>query len=143
MENIKNTEQELNTYKNQNEDTIYSNTDINLTDYNSTFSKRTGENITLVNYNDFIEKKGAGINKCTQKNYGNEEVPSDFLLDANTTYQIYGHPDKWILDYKQKYNNCGIVSMLNILAIAGRLGGVKRNPTSKGLGFKTKLKKAA
>lgn len=32
---------------------------------------------------------------------------------------VYGHPDKFIFDYSQDYNNCGVDSCLNILAMAG------------------------
>ena len=40
----------------------------------------------------------------------------DYIIDENG-YKIYGHPDKWILDKIQEYNNCGIVSALNLLSI--------------------------
>jgi len=40
----------------------------------------------------------------------------DYIIDENG-YKIYGHPDKWILDKLQEYNNCGIVSALNLLSI--------------------------
>ena len=34
-------------------------------------------------------------------------------------YIVYGHPDKWVYDYRQSYNNCGVDSSLNILSMAG------------------------
>ncbi|MBE7705437.1 MAG: hypothetical protein E7Z90_06485 [Cyanobacteria bacterium SIG29] len=35
-------------------------------------------------------------------------------------YYVYGHPNKWVYDYDQEYNNCGIDSSLNVLSIAGK-----------------------
>ena len=51
-------------------------------------------NITLLNYDDYIEVNG---------------------------YKVYGHPFKWILDYEQQYQNCGVESTMNILSIAHKL----------------------
>ena len=44
----------------------------------------------------------------------------DPVLVDDYTY-VYGHPDKWIYDIEQKYNNCGVVSALNILSMAGKI----------------------
>ena len=75
--------------------------------YNNTFTvdgdKRTADaNVQLLNWSDAISRKGSvlGFNEC------------EYVY-------IYGHPDKWIYDYKQEYNNCGVDSALNILSIAG------------------------
>lgn len=62
-------------------------------------------NITLLDSSDAIVKKGSEI---------------DSSLSKNDSYNIYGAPAKWILDKEQQYNNCGIESCLNILAIAGK-----------------------
>lgn len=62
-------------------------------------------NITLLDSNEAIIKKGS-------------EIDSSLAKDDN--YNIYGAPAKWILDKEQQYNNCGIESCLNILAIAGK-----------------------
>lgn len=62
-------------------------------------------NITLLDSNEAIVKKGSEISSS---------------LSENDSYNIYGSPAKWILDKEQQYNNCGIESCLNILAIAGK-----------------------
>lgn len=63
------------------------------------------DNITLLDSNEAIVKKGSEI---------------DSSLTGTDNYNIYGAPAKWILDEQQQYNNCGIESCLNILAIAGK-----------------------
>ncbi len=45
---------------------------------------------------------------------------NDYMLKEDYVF-VYGHPDKWIYDTKQKYNNCGIVSALNVLSMAGKI----------------------
>ncbi|MBQ9244930.1 hypothetical protein IJ182_01540 [bacterium] len=42
----------------------------------------------------------------------------DYIADDGG--RIYGHPNKWVYDVDQKYNNCGVDSALNILSIAGK-----------------------
>ena len=64
--------------------------------------------LTLLNYNDFILKQGIYIS-------------DDKSLNPNTEYEIYGHPEKWQLDYKQQFNNCGVESVMNIMAINGSI----------------------
>jgi len=46
----------------------------------------------------------------------------DYVWD-NGEY-IFGHPNKWVYDSDQKYNNCGVVSALNILSMAGKINMV-------------------
>ncbi len=59
----------------------------------------------LLSYDDAVVRTGNTI---------------DSSLAADKDYKIYGHPDKFIYDYRQKYNNCGVDSSLNILSIAGK-----------------------
>ena len=61
-------------------------------------------NATLLNYSDVIEKEGKDISST---------------LVSDQWYDIIGHPDKFIYDYDQDYNNCGVVSSLNVLSMAG------------------------
>ncbi len=124
---------------------IYKNNNTLYSCVNTTLGNNSQEeNITLLNYNDYI-------------------------ID-NNGYKIYGHPEKWQLDYIQQYSNCGVEAVMNISAINGsiditdetwteqafsynalsqglcivhRFGGVKRNPTSKTKRISTELKKVA
>lgn len=64
-------------------------------------------NCQLLSYNDGIIKNSSDI------------VGVDGLI-ADKEYTIYGQPDKWIYDYQQKYSNCGVVSCLNVLSMAGK-----------------------
>ena len=41
-------------------------------------------------------------------------------IDPEAGYTVYGYPDKFVYDYQQKWNNCGVVSSLNILSMAGK-----------------------
>lgn len=94
------------------DDCIYTNTGNKKTQigkyiYNNTFTldgdKQTADaNVQLLDYNEAISRKGSvlGFND------------SEYVF-------IYGHPDKWVYDYRQGYNNCGVDSSLNILSIAG------------------------
>ena len=61
-------------------------------------------NVTLIDYNDAMVRKGSEISSTLAK---------------NEDYSIYGAPSKWILDKEQQYNNCGVEGCLNILATAG------------------------
>ncbi len=63
-------------------------------------------NAYLLSYDDGIKKKGS-------------EIVGAEGLDADESYTIYGQPDKWVYDYAQKYDNCGVVSSLNVLSMAG------------------------
>ena len=91
----------LNTYTQNNDfETLYSNVDTVLYDNEI--------DLTLLNYNDFILKQGIYIS-------------DDKSLNPNTEYEINGHPEKWQLDYKQQFNNCGVESVMNIMAINGSI----------------------
>lgn len=79
----------------------------NLPVLNDTFTidnKSKVVNAKLLNWDDAILKEGKDI---------------DASLNGDQTYKIYGHPDKWIYDYQQEYNNCGLDSCLNVLSMAG------------------------
>lgn len=41
------------------------------------------------------------------------------LFENDKNYDIYGAPDKIVLNNRQNYNNCGVESTLNLLAVAG------------------------
>ena len=83
---IKDEDEQLNTYVEEN--TKYSCVHSEL------MNNSNEQNITLINYNDYIK-----VND----------------------YKIYGHPCKWFLDYEQQYENCGVESAMNILSIAHKL----------------------
>ena len=87
---------DLNTYEENG--VKYSNTTITL-DSDDT-------NLTLLNYDDSVKKTGSEI---------------DATLSSNSLYSIYGHPEKWDLDYDQIANDCGIDSVRNILAQANNI----------------------
>lgn len=61
-------------------------------------------NITLLDYNDAVIKKGNQISSS---------------LNKDEEYSVYGAPSKWIVDKEQQYNNCGVESCMNILSAAG------------------------
>ncbi|MBR1942981.1 hypothetical protein IJ843_04530, partial [bacterium] len=69
-------------------------------------------NVTLLDSTEAIIKKGSDISSKLTK--GND-------------YYIYGHPSKWVLDKQQQYNNCGVDSSLNVLAIAGEVAVTDQN----------------
>ena len=78
--------------------------------FNNTYSLSTTgfkaqANVKLLNYNDALIFKGSEI---------------DGSLDADKDYQVFGHPNKFIYDYAQAYNNCGVDSCLNVLSQAGK-----------------------
>ena len=116
MENLKTYMNELNTYKNEEENTVYSNVDLELFYYNIN-RYNNAKNITLLNYNDYIEKTGTQIINNIGINYQNENNENICIhnLDANKKYKIYGHPEKWMLDNNQDYSNCGVIALLNVL----------------------------
>jgi Ca2+-binding RTX toxin-like protein len=93
-------------------------------------------NNMIVTTGNMTEKAGAVVddkfvsNHIYNKTYTLQPTTGSFeetgtLLNYNDavkiseTERVYGHPDKWIYDVHQKYNNCGIDSTLNILSIAG------------------------
>lgn len=61
-------------------------------------------NVALRNYYNGMAIKGEYI---------------DGSLEADKDYTVYGHPNKYVYDYAQKWNNCGVVSTLNLLSVAG------------------------
>ncbi len=76
--------------------------------YNQTYSldvKGHEINGALLSWNDAIVKMGSEI---------------DSSLTSGKEYGVYGQPDKFIYDYRQKYNNCGVDSSLNVLSMAGK-----------------------
>lgn len=120
---INGSDKELNTYTKTNEsiNTIQSNTNINLAEY----PNNNINNITLLNYDEAVIKKGDVINSNIM-NYVTAQN-SSFLLNPNSEYKIYGHPDKWILQETQNAGNCGIMSCLNMLIQAGKQGNYNEN----------------
>lgn len=73
-------------------------------------------NAKLLNWDDVIHIKGNEI-RVTQ--YDKDVDVSETPIDENKWYEVYGHPDKFVYDYQQKWNNCGVDSSLNILSMAG------------------------
>ncbi len=71
--------------------------------YTLDFTKSEAEiNAKLLNFDDVVFQSGGSVGASGYKNV-----------------MVFGHPDKFIFDYAQDYNNCGIDSCLNILAMAG------------------------
>ena len=77
-------------------------------------NKYVSNNIFNDTYTLATKSKGAFEETGRLLNY------DDYVLVDDYT-RVYGHPDKWIFDTKQKYNNCGVVSALNILSMAGKI----------------------
>lgn len=73
-------------------------------------------NSKLLDWNDSVKVNATKI----QSSPGiTSDKVKDIVYDDELKYEIVGHPDKWIYDYQQKYNNCGVDSCLNILSMAG------------------------
>lgn len=90
-----------------------------LTVLNDTYTcSGTGDviiNAKLLNYSDAIIKRG-------------DEIPgAEGILDEDKEYQIIGHPDKWVYDYLQEYNNCGVDSSMNVLSQAGKVSIIQQD----------------
>ena len=78
------------------------------------------KNYALVGYDDAILKSGSEIISDLASNKALKGVtPSADGIQSNVTYEIYGAPYRWVLDNRQQYGNCGVVSALNILVMAG------------------------
>ena len=70
---------------------------------------------TALGYNDGVLKRG-------------DVLEADFEGKIDTTgYYIYGHPDKFEYDYTLKYDNSGLNSALNLLAMAGKIDVFEKN----------------
>lgn len=88
-------------------------------------ANKNQKHVILLESTDYIIKTGAEINNDASKNtncdkYVKKVVNIDTgLTDDLTNYHIYGAPEKWILDNRQQYNNCGVECILNVLAMAG------------------------
>ncbi len=96
------------------EDCVYTNTGnikrkkglpVNNDTYTLNAKESVVINATLLNFSDNIQKEGKDI---------------DSSLNPDQWYEVIGHPDKFIYDYDQDYNNCGVVSSLNVLSMAGQ-----------------------
>ena len=74
------------------------------------------------NYNIFVEDDTIYSCVNTEINSNSEEKNitllnyNDYIIDESGD-KIYGHINKWILDYSQSYDNCRIVSILNLKSI--------------------------
>ena len=81
-------------------------------------------NIKLLDYDECIYKTGKDINDYSKENntykyFKKESSPIETNLDNSQKCYIFGAPMKTVLDNLQQYNNCGVDSVLNNLAIAG------------------------
>lgn len=79
----------------------------------STMASPADINVILSNWNDGMGAKGAELAQSPG-------IFNNVQLEADKTYVVYGHPDKFVYDYQQDYQNCGVDSCLNILAMAGK-----------------------
>ena len=103
--------------------------------YRSNIATIYSDNI-LVNTGNMAEKEGAVVddkfvsNHIFNKTYTLQTTKGSFeesgtllnyndCIEISDTERIYGHPNKFIYDVHQKYNNCGVDSALNLLSMAG------------------------
>ena len=49
----------------------------------------------------------------------------DDPIFSEENYRVYGQPQKFVYDTKQKYENCGVNSSLNLLSMAGKISLVE------------------
>lgn len=120
MATTNSTDKELNSYHPAESKTLYAN-EIRVNTGNKKKKEATVVDDKYVSNNIFnntytlsTKSKGAFEETGRLLNY------DDYILADDYT-RVYGHPDKWIYDTKQKYNNCGVVSALNILSMAGKI----------------------
>lgn len=78
---------------------------------------------TMTTYNingqsGFLEAAALRDNNQAMGFWGDE---IDSSLQADKGYAVWGQPNKWVYDTHQNYNNCGVVSALNVLSIAGAI----------------------
>lgn len=73
-------------------------------------------NSKLLDWNDAVKVSSDEI--LASPGLSSDKV-KQIVFESWMTYEIIGHPDKWVYDYSQKYNNCGVDSCLNILSMAG------------------------
>lgn len=92
----------------------------------STTATASAKNITLLEYSDYIVKTGQDIIDDAKNNFNTPSGTGKFdgkintdNLEETSNYKIYGSPHKMVLDNRQQYNNCGILSTLNTLVMAG------------------------
>ncbi len=82
-------------------------------------------NVRLLNLEDGIKVTGEKIiNHANDNRIMQDLVDEDIsintsMISAQNSYKVYGSPFKEILNNRQHYNNCGVESMLNNLAMAG------------------------
>lgn len=81
-------------------------------------------NIKLTDYSDYIVKSGEDIISDADSNHTMKDHKYDISInteniDSEKSYYIYGSPYKMVLDNHQEYNNCGVVSVLNLMVTAG------------------------
>ena len=85
--------------------------------------KNNFERITLLGVEDGISKTGADINSHAAKNTTLKELGREVLINTglkdDVDVKIYGAPFREVLNNRQNYNNCGVESTLNTLAMAG------------------------
>lgn len=86
---------------------------------NDTYTLSSGSgsvvvNAKLLDWNQSVVKLGSDI---------------DGSLNSNQEYHVFGHPDKFVYDYQQDYNNCGVDSCLNVLSMAGKKDIIEVTPT--------------
>ena len=85
--------------------------------------KNNFERITLLGVEDGISKTGADINSHAAKNTTLKDLGRNVSIDTglndNVDVKIYGAPFREVLNNRQNYNNCGVESTLNTLAMAG------------------------
>lgn len=112
------TSKQLNYYKEEDKD----NSGISTTYITATGNKQTSvaNNILNDTYTLDTSRSEAEIN-ARLLNFDDAVFQSGGSVGAKGYKQVmvFGHPDKFIFDYAQDYNNCGVDSCLNILAMAG------------------------
>lgn len=93
------------------------------------------KNITLTDSLNPIKVLGSTIKNDAEANpnidsFELPDIDTTSITD-NETYNIYGSPEKWVLKNHQSYNNCGVMSSLNVLVMAGKMTITDQTKTEK------------
>ena len=93
------------------------------------------KNITLTDSLNPIKVLGSTIIEDAKANpnidpFGLPDIDTTSITD-NETYNIYGSPEKYVLKNHQSYNNCGVMSSLNVLVMAGKMTITDQTKTEK------------
>lgn len=109
--------------------------DSTITTLSSYTATKTNKNIRLLGAEDGMSVKGEKIMTHAAANKTMEDLEykgvvvkvnamvknPNYRISSDGNYRIYGAPFKSVLNNRQHYNNCGVESTLNTLAMAGKI----------------------